>query len=883
MSSSNSVKRKVLLIGWDAADWRVINPLIDQGLMPNLERMVNGGVIGRLATLDPPLSPMLWTSIATGKRPYKHGILGFTEVGPDGKVRPITNLHRRVKAIWNILTQEGARTHVVGWWPSHPAEPISGIMVSNFYQRATRPITEPWTMRQGTVHPAGKSRLFADFRIHPGELTAAHIAPFVPDFALVDQGKEKELEAIARVVAECSTVHAAATYIMEHEPWDFMAVYYDAIDHFKHGFMKYHPPWRPFIPERSFELYHDVVTAGYRYHDMMLGRLLQLAGEEATVMLISDHGFHADHLRPTALPKEPAGPMWEHGPYGIFCVKGPGIKKDALIHGAGLLDITPTLLTLFGLPVATDMDGKPLLDVFQEPTTVGTIGSWDTVEGECGMHPRTKANSALSEMDDEALRQLIELGYIEDPGSDPEKASVNTVRENQFYLAKAYIHGGLIPEALDILLELYALAPDQVRYGMELARAHLRLHQPDDAQAVLDSLQRDARERHEGTRRAQLAAEKGEDIGPYVVETRFLLLQATILQASQRTAEALPLLQRIEQIPAFMDRVQFRLATAYMDMRQWKDATTALTKALEHDPASAKAHHALGVCCLKTGSPEQAVDHLHEALGLDFNMPIAHYHLGEAYQRIGEHEKALQAFEVCLRMSPGVGRARMRMADILEKDLGQPERAAALRAELYADAKGEVITVVSGLPRSGTSMMMQALVGGGMEPFMDGRRKADESNPKGYFEHEAVKALARDPRVMEHAQGKVVKVVAPLLPFLPPRFRYRVILMERDMYEVLRSQNSMLQRGPGTSFRTGLVGVYAKQMEKVDRWCKRNSNVEVLRVGYQQVVAAPDVELERVNAFVGGALDVATMVKAVDPQLYRNRSAHTTAQRDGPL
>ena len=112
---------KVLLIGWDAADWDVINPLMDRGEMPNLESLVNTGVMGNLSTLYPELSPMLWTSIATGKRAFKHGIHGFTEPDPLGNgVRPVTNLSRKTKALWNILCQNGKKCNVVGWWPSHP-------------------------------------------------------------------------------------------------------------------------------------------------------------------------------------------------------------------------------------------------------------------------------------------------------------------------------------------------------------------------------------------------------------------------------------------------------------------------------------------------------------------------------------------------------------------------------------------------------------------------------------------------------------------------------------------------------------------------------------------------------------------------------------------
>src|SRR6185503_18885099 len=138
-----SKKRKVLVIGWDAADWKVINPLMDSGLMPTLNSFVTQSTIGNLATLDPPLSPMLWTSIATGKRPYKHGIIGFTEPGDDGKsIRPVTLRNRQCKALWNILSEKDYKTHVIGWWPSHPAEKINGIIISNFYQRASRPINE---------------------------------------------------------------------------------------------------------------------------------------------------------------------------------------------------------------------------------------------------------------------------------------------------------------------------------------------------------------------------------------------------------------------------------------------------------------------------------------------------------------------------------------------------------------------------------------------------------------------------------------------------------------------------------------------------------------------------------------------------------------------
>ena len=125
---------KVLLIGWDAADWEHITPLLEEGLMPTLDAFINRGVMGNLATLQPILSPMLWNSVATGKLADKHGIHGFVEPDPvNGGARPYTSTSRKCKALWNILSQSGLRSNVVGWWASHPAEPINGTVVTNAF------------------------------------------------------------------------------------------------------------------------------------------------------------------------------------------------------------------------------------------------------------------------------------------------------------------------------------------------------------------------------------------------------------------------------------------------------------------------------------------------------------------------------------------------------------------------------------------------------------------------------------------------------------------------------------------------------------------------------------------------------------------------------
>src|SRR5580658_8360293 len=180
-----------MLIGWDAADWKVINPLMDAGQMPNVQRLVENGSMAQIATLHPPLSPMLWTSIATGKRPFKHGIHGFSEPTPDGRgIQPVTNLSRTTKAVWNIFNQNGLRSVVVGWWPSHPAEPIDGVMVSDHYHRASGPLEKGWPLLTGAVHPPELAETLAELRMHPQELAGPMLQAFVPKAAEIDQERD---------------------------------------------------------------------------------------------------------------------------------------------------------------------------------------------------------------------------------------------------------------------------------------------------------------------------------------------------------------------------------------------------------------------------------------------------------------------------------------------------------------------------------------------------------------------------------------------------------------------------------------------------------------------------------------------------------------------
>jgi hypothetical protein len=185
------------------------------------------------------------------------------------------------------------------------------------------------------------------------------------------------------------------------------------------------------------------------------------------------------------------------------------------------------------------------------------------------------------------------------------------------------------------------------------------------------------------------------------------------------------------------------------------------------------------------------------------------------------------------------------------------------------------ITIVSGLPRSGTSMMMKILDAGGLPPLTDHIRTADTDNPKGYYEFERVKQLIKgDTAWLPEAQGKAVKVIAIFLPHLPTEFNYRIIFMRRAMPEILASQREMLIRRGEDPDKIGdeeLARLYEKHLHHVNTWLNAQTHVQRIDAHYNQLLQNPAAEIERINQFLGNSLDFEKMVEVVDPSLYRQR------------
>ncbi|MEQ9455207.1 MAG: alkaline phosphatase family protein [Phycisphaeraceae bacterium] len=639
--------RRVLLIGWDAADWRFADPLIEQGLMPTLADLRARGAWGKMATLQPMLSPMLWTSIATGKTARHHGICGFTEPMPDGSgIRLVSSVSRQCQAIWNILTQRGKRSHVVGWYASHPAEPILGTMVSNQFELPVGPPDKAWPAPPGSIHPPERAEELKQLRVHPAEITAEAILPFVPDSARDARREGNRIGKLRTLLAQTASIHTIATHLIQQDDWDLMAVYYESIDRFAHEFMEFHPPRMDHVSDDDFHAYQHVMTGVYRFHDMMLQTLLTLAGDDTAVILISDHGYLDDQRRPDP---DKAGPVDWHRPLGIATITGSGIQSGGRLMGPTLLDVTPTILSLLGLPIGLDMPGRAWAEAMTQAPKTERILTWENPTTPDGRHPADIEED--SESARAALQQLIDLGYVEAPSEDTETTVRDTRAQNDLTLARSMLSSGDTAEALAVMERLPQSFRDDPGIRSAIAQSRLLLGDLKGCRTELDAMAND----------------------PDATARRELLLGAIALREADKP---LALKHYEAALSAQPDDAALlnRLAGLHLLLDQLDRAETLYRRVVELMPEDATAWDGLAETLLRLDRPAEALEAALEAVGLAFGLARAHLRLSKALLAVGDPERAAEAVEACLLRSHGFAAAHQHAAKVYER-LNQPEKA----------------------------------------------------------------------------------------------------------------------------------------------------------------------------------------------------------------
>jgi tetratricopeptide (TPR) repeat protein len=535
---------------------------------------------------------------------------------------------------------------------------------------------------------------------------------------------------------------------------------------------------------------------------------------------------------------------------------------------------------------------------------------------------------------------MIALGYIERLDENREVAVERTIRELRFNLGESYQDADRHTEAHEIFTELYASDPDEQRFAVQLFVSSQALGKIEEMQRIVDdldgrrrALSEDATTKVEALRKT--ASERARVSTDATADPESLLndeerrelaslrnlaryqpaivdyLKAQVLTAKKRYPEALAALERVTEAHLVRPGRLLQTADLYLHLRRWDHAQSVYEKALSIDPDNVHAH--LGLCrmALRRRKFSLAAQSALDSLQRNYHHPQAHYLLGLALTGMKEFERAADAFRAAISFNPNFPEAHVRLATLLEKRLSDTdsarehrrlarhmrshgttlrvnpsvsdgtEPALAFPQFPFTTAKmppiEESLIVVTGLPRSGTSMLMQMLAAGGMSILSDGSREADEDNPRGYLELKRVKNLWNDSKWLSEERGKAVKIVAPLLAALPPDLPCRVILTERDIEEVLDSQQRMLMRhsqplSSPPERRRMLKAEYTRTLARVKTMLTQRPSTQLLVIEHRNVVSDPLVTAEKINEFLGGGLDPAKMAAAIDPALHRNRA-----------
>jgi len=348
------------------------------------------------------------------------------------------------------------------------------------------------------------------------------------------------------------------------------------------------------------------------------------------------------------------------------------------------------------------------------------------------------------------------------------------------------------------------------------------------------------------------------------------LTEAQILSDIGRPREALVLIEHLLQTDQ-TGPVWYRYGLLHYQLGALAQAKEAFENAIERDSQIPGYHAALAEVYLQLDDYEEAAEYALTSVELVKYFPKGHLLLGQALEKLGDLENAKVAFEMAAKLKPKEFPQAQQSIENLEQriDLGI-EYEDKVTNKHYDNQ----IVVVSGLPRSGTSLMMQMMDKAGVVALTDELREADVSNPKGYYEYEPVKALYKDNSWLDKAQNKSVKIVAPLLKYLDNKHRYKIIFMKRDLDEVVQSQQKMLGKSEAT-FPIKIYNQFQRLLASVAAWQKLAPGIEILYLDYKDVVAQPDKIAEQIQEFVGVPLDQEAMTQVVDPTLYRNKNKNS--------
>lgn len=646
---------RVLLIGIDGADPGIVDRLIADGKLPTFARLRREGAYGLLRSREPLLSPIIWTSIATGRAPQDHGVLDFVEAAPDGHPVPITSARRRVAALWNIATAFKRSAGFIGWYASFPVEHVNGFEVSDriaFHQTANEAVGS-----DAAFPPALASELRQS---GPPEADDAAVRErFVARQSTLTPDGEQRVRQLGRMYATTEYYRRLAIQLQHRYRPELLGVYFELVDACGHLFMEDAPPRRPQVSDADYAAFSHTVEHCYEYQDEVLADVLTTTDAGTLVVVCSDHGFKSGDRRPETSGRADVGQaaLW-HLPFGVVLLHGASVQPGSQSRGATILDIAPTVLRALGIPLSRDLPGRPIAEAFPAGTVVKEPRS-----ARYSFVPVPLPSPSSAEAP-EKIAELQALGYLSGAGA-PRAAADGRFAPSFLNEGIALYVDGEHRDALRAFARAAELDPGNVNARVFAARVHLERREYDQARGLLDAaLALDAHNSYVRLLRANLATSTGrwadaetELAAAAAIDNRLPILyvqRARLLDARGDPAAALEALKVAESLtdvePLRLD-VLILHADAATRLGRNPEAAAALHRASEIASADQIAAARADVALARNDAPA-AVEIIRTALTRAPESSALWTLLGGAYGRAGDLDHATQAYERSVALQP---------------------------------------------------------------------------------------------------------------------------------------------------------------------------------------------------------------------------------------
>jgi predicted AlkP superfamily phosphohydrolase/phosphomutase/Tfp pilus assembly protein PilF len=591
---------RVAIFAIDGADWELISELSNDGRIPNIRALAQGGTTASLQTIQPTVSPLVWTSLATGLTPDRHGLIDFVDRSTK---RPVDGGTRRSPALWDIAEAFGRRSLVVNWWSAWPPRTDSAVTFD-----------APVTLMTGAVEPSEIGGRIAPLIVTPESIGFGQVGRFLNitaaeyDQAVARGGPADPVNVFRDTLAKTWTDHRVAINLYQQQEPLVTMVSYEGTDTVNHLFAPYHPPYREGMSQTEYRKYWPTVANYYSEVDRMIGEWMKVLTDDTTVIIVSAHGFRWGKNRPrTASAGRSA--LSDHRNPGVFIAYGNHVAASRANHALSIYDVVPTVLSLLGLPKSTEMAGNHADWVFSDisPVTSVRVVSYDEF-----FAGRPAGGAAVDAQ--RYTQKLQAIGHLIDPSrmqpvfddEDQPAQTAAVTAPGQWGLYAHWNNQGIElrkqnkpREAVEAFQQAIDLNPSRPAPYLNMAMVLIERQQYTAADNVF-----------------VMAVQRGLPDAE-----RWFIDFASLYRSQNMTSRAIALLYKGKQILPNSYLIAANLGSALAQSKRYTEALPEFERALGLQPSSTLVLNNLAVFYARQQEYARAVDFWNRSLAIDGRQP----------------------------------------------------------------------------------------------------------------------------------------------------------------------------------------------------------------------------------------------------------------------